>query len=692
MLAAFAHDAKRFMLSHRVAVELAPLQLYSCALIFSPQNCHIRKAFEQHIPSWIEQSPRVPCTWGRSVLCLEKHSDFVLSVAFSGDGKLLASGSRDTTIRFWDPSTGEALGVLEGHSGSVYSVAFSSGGNKLLASASDDTTVRLWDVSTGETLRVFEGHLDAVYSIAFSSTNDNMLASSSLDTTIRLWDPSTGDALGVLQGHSGVVSSIAFSPDGTKLASAARDGTIHLWDIQTREARVVVDRHGAGEIAFSADGLLALGLKSSVELWDPVTGENRCVLKGHRTLGLTFSTDGRMLASRAGRSPFSKILLWDTVTGKQLGMFGEDHDSVFDLAFSADGLLASAGDSVRLWDPYVECPPVVGHTRAVTAVAFSAGGQFLASAARNEQEKTIRVWDSLTGQPRIVLKGYDVITSIAFSGDGKLLAAASGQNTVRLWDPSLGQALGQYNGPPRNGTHFALSFDGRLLASGTDSQNILIWDTSTGRSHRVPLEPMWGSMSPILLAFSADCKMLAVWAMSDVVRIWNLSEDGSPEDAYRVLESNFTLSRSLAFSPDGSLLAASVSEGNNLLVWDAKTTRLRHKIHALSLKFCDLYFLSCGTRIFTAGGIVDLEQHDPSDAAVQREPYHGIFVRKGWIVSVTGERILQLPAEYRGGSQIDLYRNRIAIATSTGELAVMEINLDAVPRGKKIASSETSRE
>jgi WD40 repeat protein len=166
---------------------------------------------------------------GSLVRTLEGHTDIVLSVAFSPDGKLLASGSDDKTIKLWEVATGSLVRTLEGHTDNVCSVAFSPDG-KLLASGSADKTIKLWDVATGSLVRTLKGHTRGVISVAFSP-DGKLLASGSDGGTIELWDVATGSLVRTLKGHTDLVRSVAFSPDGKILASGSADGTIKLWDI-----------------------------------------------------------------------------------------------------------------------------------------------------------------------------------------------------------------------------------------------------------------------------------------------------------------------------------------------------------------------------------------------------------------------------------------------------------------------------
>ena len=285
-------------------------------------------------------------------LTLKGHSAEISSVAFSPDGKRLASGNYDETIKLWDTTTGKELLTLKVL---AVSVAFSPDGKHLASGGTGPIT--LWDTATGKRLRTLKGHPNWVQSIAFSP-DGKRLVSGSWDKTIKLWDTVTGKELLTLKGHSGGVLSVAFSPGGKRLASGSWDKTIKLWDTVIGKELLTLKGHSKMvlSVAFSPDGKRLASVSGSkantIKLWNTVTGKQLLTLKGHSKMvvSVAFSPDGKRLASGS----YDKTLkLWDAVTGKEMLTFkGHSHD-VWSVAFSPDGKRLASGSTdytVKIWD------------------------------------------------------------------------------------------------------------------------------------------------------------------------------------------------------------------------------------------------------------------------------------------------------------------------------------------------------
>ncbi|MEH2353025.1 serine/threonine-protein kinase [Nostoc sp.] len=280
---------------------------------------------------------------------LTGHSDWIHSVAISPDGKILASGSCDTTIKLWNLATGELIRTLTGHSGWIHSLAFSPDGN-ILASGSEDKTIKLWNLATGKLIRTLTGHPRWVNSVAISSDNKT-LASGSGDGTIKLWNRQTR----TLTGHSDSVISVAISRDSNILASGGFDNTIKLWNLATGEHIRTLTGHSnwVYSVAISPDGnILASGsYDGTIKMWNLTTGELIRTLTGHsdRVNSVAISPDGNILASG---SFDNTIKLWNLATGEHIRTLTGHSASVRSLAFSPDGKTLVSGsldETIKIW-------------------------------------------------------------------------------------------------------------------------------------------------------------------------------------------------------------------------------------------------------------------------------------------------------------------------------------------------------
>jgi WD40 repeat protein len=518
---------------------------------------------------------------------LTGHTYAVTSVAFSPDGRTLATASSDGT-RLWDIATGKTRTTLPGHE-DVESLQLSSDG-RALATVSSDGRIRLWDTATGKTRTTLPADRPADYdytSLALSP--DGRTLAIDTDEGTRLWDTTTGKARATLDrewlavfspdGHTLATASnegtrlwdtttwktrttrktrttltrfewpVAFSPDGHTLATSSNEGTVRIWDTTTWKTRTTFTRVG-WSVAFSPDGhnLVTVSDDGTVRIWDTTTWKTRTTLARHSWMvaSMAFSPDGGTLATGSNDGA---VWLWDVSAGRTRATLTDHADAVTSVAFSPDGRTLATGsndNTARLWDTTTgqTRATLTGHNQKVMSVAFSPDGRILATAS---WDGTARLWNTATGQDRATLTHTGVMLSVAFSPDKLTLATASIVGTARLWDSADRRTRATLTGHTDTVTSVAFSPDGRTLATGSNDSTARLWDTTTSQT-RATLDHPDGVTS---VAFSPDGRTLATGSNDNTARLW----DTTTGQTRATLTGHTDDVTSVAFSPDGRTLA-----------------------------------------------------------------------------------------------------------------------------------------
>jgi WD40 repeat protein/serine/threonine protein kinase len=476
---------------------------------------------------------------GERLKTVSAHTGRVICVAFSPDGKFLATGAGDGeyTAKVWNLKTGDCLATCFGHKSHIYHVSFDQDSSRLLT-ASADRTGRMWEVNSGKQIFVLEGHSDSVTQCAFH-LNGKLLVSSSLDETVRIWDAETGKEQQCLRGHTMKVQRVVFSPDGKTLASGSEREVI-LWNTDTWE-KTQTFPITAGWLAFDPDG------KSILAANHDTRGA------GHKLTRCVIATGASNSFALNNSANFGLYAL--SLDGKTLFATRDAPDVPYLRAYDA-----ATGEEIKQ----------VGHEGPVTAVAISPHGNLIATGGEDLQ---VKIWDLSAWKPGEPLPPVQTlkpkhpqrgpIRTVAFSPDNKFLAWGITDGSIVLWDLTADHQHRVLPGNSTSWTRIAFHPDGRILAAGGSDGRIRLWEVESGKQICEPITAHAGGVREV--AFNPNGKLLASAGEDSVARVWEMPLI----ELVKELPTR-SVCTSVAFSSDGNFLATG-SDDAMLRTWDVSS-------------------------------------------------------------------------------------------------------------------------
>ncbi len=500
---------------------------------------------------------------GELIAKLTDPSIHVNDIVFSPDGDTLAIACDDNTVRFWDGVTGEPMNTFTDHWCKI--LKFSPDGSKLIGGSGE--VIRIWDVATGELLLTFAAHANTIDSLKYSP-NGKVIASHGGDNSVCLWDANTGEFLRNFKEDTTEVSSIDFSKDGKTLAIVSSDGTLRLWNSQTGEKiKTITSETKLNIVAYSPDGETFAcddDEDGTMLLFDANTAELLYSLEmpAHRQSvnDFRYSPNGRTLAVSNG----FEIYFWNVDSGELQNTITGYAEVVRTVMYSPnEKTIVSLDDIVRIWDlDTKKLLKTLSLERSIREVANSPDGKTLACGT---YDKTIVLWNISEWEQRGVLEGHTKgISSLVFSPDGKTLASGSWDDTIRLWDAHTGEHLKTFNAQASGIDIVLFSPDGQTLIGVGDDATVRFWNVATGKlvkTIKINADDVYSidlSSDGTALVTADDTGKIDFW---DVVTAEQKAIPDIKEEGYYVV-----------LSPDGKTLASAAA--GNISLRDVATGKL----------------------------------------------------------------------------------------------------------------------
>ncbi|KAI9926047.1 hypothetical protein ASPWEDRAFT_25867 [Aspergillus wentii DTO 134E9] len=706
-------DAKRFALSNKPVIEEAPLQIYSSALLFTPENSLIRRCYESYIPAWISQKPKVSQNWSSLLQTIDCGSRLMKHVSISPDGKLIASSALRGEVKLWYTATGAPYCVLGNSDLYIADLTFTPDSSALLIT-SDSSIVRC-NIPTGETsvMSIPQGSGTTRGRTALSS-DCSLLALKNGYSQIEIWDMKAESMTSTfMDPDSSLITGAAFSPDGKQLATANHKGHIYIRQLA---AGLMVQNlwtnEGNNSIAFSTDGQFIISWSSQqlgFKLWNCSTWEMYNMETGNvNILNVAFSPKEGLIACVCTGDI---VKIFNATTRQEVGCLTGHLGYVTDIAFTPDGksiASVSHDGTLKIWDSIPEgAIPVNDSLMTADQCEISFDGRFAVSSSVNG---TVRIRNRATGSVIHQHEYREYIRQLVFSPDNTLIAVNPDYSETTVVDIASGRArfsIGIADDIQRRDVAF--SPDSKLVAYA-QGHSIIVKKTLTGEEYCTLHEDRGGVMA---IAFSPDGNGIASGSTEHTMRVWSIA---AKEKSYTLevtvdarLDDGYPFA-DIKFSSDGKLVACVFPYSSSVTLWEPITGEVRSykpqpntsvgyiaispdkKLIAALKKggLVDIWDIATGDRVRTCGiehqfpyhiyfdsiyftpdaiclkNIKGLWSHPLSDESGTKSDSANMHFTGTWIVW-RGQNILRLPPGYRD-----------AVVAVRGDVIVLENGNTAV--------------
>jgi WD40 repeat protein/serine/threonine protein kinase len=495
----------------------------------------------------------------RHIRTMVGHTDWVTSVAITPDGRYAVSGSTDKTLQMWDLETGRSICIMQNPT-IVKSVAITPDG-RYAVSGSSDKTLKMWDLETCKWIRTMVGHTDAVTSVAI--TPDGRYAvSGSGDDTIRVWDLKTRRGIHTMETYN--VTSVAITPDGRYAVSGSTDKTLQMWDLETGRS---ISTMKVSSILFSlaitpdAKYLVSGSKDRLLRVWEisfdkAFQAELRVVLPKSFDEKIK-EEDVHAQAIRQAEALYKEGNYRSSFTV----LYDAWEDSGFSDKESIRGLYSNLIKKGRIKGLAIcfrfQKGLLIGHINQVTSVAITPDGRYAVSGS---SDKTLRVWDFVTGRCTREIFCWRSITSVAITPDGRYAVSGGYEATIRVWELETGKCIRTIEGHTDSVESVSVTPNGRYVISGSEDKTLRVWDLTTGQCIRT----MEGHTSNVIsVTTTPDGRYAVSGSEGGTIRVWEL-ETGK---CIRTMEGHTDAVTSVAITPDGRY-AVSGSLDKTLQVWE----------------------------------------------------------------------------------------------------------------------------